>query len=138
MLTYLRTHMKTIMLVVAVIFAASMFYGLGTGIRSGFGGQRKVSGFLKVNGQKVNPMRYKQVLLQIRQNFPEQISPQEALFLQNMALSQTIDLVECDLVISATPIDLGRLIPSHKKILRVTYDMEEMGTPDLEHILKDY
>jgi predicted GTPase len=53
-------------------------------------------------------------------------------------LSQTIDKVECDLVIGATPIDLGRLIQSHKKILRVTYDLEEMGTPDLKQVLKDY
>jgi predicted GTPase len=53
-------------------------------------------------------------------------------------LSQTIDKVECDLVIGATPIDLGRLIQPHKKILRVKYDLEEMGTPDLEEILKDY
>lgn len=53
-------------------------------------------------------------------------------------LSRTIDKVECDLVISATPIDLGRLIQSNKKILRVTYDLEEMGSPDLEEILKDF
>jgi len=53
-------------------------------------------------------------------------------------LSQTIDKVECDLVIGATPIDLGRLIQPNKKILRVTYDLEEMGKPDLEEILKDY
>lgn len=53
-------------------------------------------------------------------------------------LSQTIDRVECDLVIGATPIDLGRLIQSNKKILRVTYDLEEIGTLDLKEILKDY
>ena len=53
-------------------------------------------------------------------------------------LSQTIDSVECDLVISATPIDLGRLIQSNKKLLRVTYELEEMDTPDLAEILKDY
>jgi predicted GTPase len=53
-------------------------------------------------------------------------------------LFQTIDRVECDLVISATPIDLGRLIQSRKKILRVTYDLEEMGSPDLKDILGDY
>jgi predicted GTPase len=53
-------------------------------------------------------------------------------------LSQTIDKAECDLVIGATPIDLGRLIPSNKKILRVTYDLEEIGSPDLEEVLKDY
>jgi predicted GTPase len=53
-------------------------------------------------------------------------------------LSKTIDQVECDLVIGATPIDLGRLIQSNKKILRVTYNLEEMGKPDLKEILKDY
>ncbi len=53
-------------------------------------------------------------------------------------LSQTIDKVECDLVIGATPIDLGRLIQSNKKILRVTYDLEEIGAPDLKEILTDY
>ncbi len=53
-------------------------------------------------------------------------------------LSQTLDKAECDLVIGATPIDLGRLISSNKKILRVTYDLEEMGSPDLEDVLKDY
>jgi predicted GTPase len=53
-------------------------------------------------------------------------------------LSQTIDKAECDLVIGATPIDLGRLITSNKKILRVSYDLEEIGSPDLEEVLKDY
>jgi predicted GTPase len=53
-------------------------------------------------------------------------------------LTQTIDSVDCDLVIGATPINLERLIKSNKRILRVTYDLEEMGTPDLQEILKDY
>jgi predicted GTPase len=53
-------------------------------------------------------------------------------------LSQTIDRVECDVVIGATPIDLGRLITSNKKILRVTYDLEEIGSPNLEEVLKDF
>jgi predicted GTPase len=53
-------------------------------------------------------------------------------------LSRTIDKAECDLVISATPIDLGRVIKSNKNILRVTYDLEEIGTPDLKEILRDY
>ncbi len=53
-------------------------------------------------------------------------------------LTQTIDRVECDVVIGATPIDLGRLITSNKKILRVTYDLEEIGTPDLKEVLKNF
>jgi len=50
-------------------------------------------------------------------------------------LAHTIDKVECDLVIGATPIDLGRLINTHKRILRVTYELEEIGQPDLREVL---
>jgi predicted GTPase len=53
-------------------------------------------------------------------------------------LAQTIDRAECDLVIGATPIDLARLIQTNKKILRVTYELEEIGTPTLEDVLKDF
>jgi predicted GTPase len=52
-------------------------------------------------------------------------------------LAETIDRIECDLVVSGTPIDLGRRIKTNKRILRVNYDLEEIGTPDLKEILKD-
>ncbi|UCC39433.1 MAG: GTPase [Candidatus Aminicenantes bacterium] len=58
---------------------------------------------------------------------------------QQMAeLAQTIDKADCDLVIGATPIDLSRLIKTNKRILRVTYELEEIGTPDLEEVLRDF
>ena len=57
---------------------------------------------------------------------------------QMAELAQTIDKIECDLVVSGTPIDLGRLIKTNKKILRVSYDLEEIGTPDLEEVLKEF
>ncbi|MCJ7680131.1 MAG: cyclic 2,3-diphosphoglycerate synthase [Candidatus Aminicenantes bacterium] len=53
-------------------------------------------------------------------------------------LTETINNTECDLVIGATPIDLGRLIQANKKILRVTYDLEEIGKPDLTEVLKRF
>ena len=53
-------------------------------------------------------------------------------------LTQTIDKIDCDLVVSGTPIDLGRVVKTNKKILRVTYDLEEIDTPDLEEVLKDF
>ncbi len=53
-------------------------------------------------------------------------------------LAQTIDKIECDLVVSGTPIDLGRLIKTNKKILRVSYELEEIGTPDLEEVLREF
>ncbi len=53
-------------------------------------------------------------------------------------LAQTINRSECDLVIGATPIDLGRLIKTNKRILRVKYELEEWGSPTLEDVLKDF
>ena len=38
-------------------------------------------------------------------------------------LAQTIDNSECDLVVSGTPINLGRLIKTNKQILNVSYDL---------------
>ena len=53
-------------------------------------------------------------------------------------LAQTIDQSQCDLVLSGTPIDLGKLIKTNKKILRVSYNLEEIGSPNLEEILKQF
>jgi predicted GTPase len=57
---------------------------------------------------------------------------------QMAELTQTIDKVDCDLVVSGTPIDLGRLIKTSKRILRVTYDLEEIGSPDLKEVLREF
>jgi predicted GTPase len=57
---------------------------------------------------------------------------------QMAELAETIDKIECDLVVSGTPIDLGRLIKTNKKILRVSYELEEIGTPDLEEVLREF
>lgn len=56
---------------------------------------------------------------------------------QTDELAQTIDKAECDLVVSGTPIDLDRLIKTNKTILRVTYALEETGSPDLKEVLRD-
>ncbi|MFH1946129.1 MAG: cyclic 2,3-diphosphoglycerate synthase [Acidobacteriota bacterium] len=53
-------------------------------------------------------------------------------------LTETINNTDCDLVIGATPIDLGRLIQTNKKILRVMYDLEEIGKPDLNEVLQRF
>jgi predicted GTPase len=57
---------------------------------------------------------------------------------QMAELAQTIDKVDCDLVVSGTPIDLGRLIKTSKRILRVTYELEEIGNPDLKEVLRQF
>ena len=50
-------------------------------------------------------------------------------------LRQTIERADCDLVLIATPIDLRRAIRFEKPALRVTYDLEEIGKPDLDDAL---
>jgi len=89
MLTFLRKKTKTIMIVIVVMFGFSMFYGIGyQGVRSLSGSK---TGFVKVNGKEVDMQRYKQIYSRLRENFPEYMKPQESLFLENLALSQTID-----------------------------------------------
>ncbi len=52
-------------------------------------------------------------------------------------LETTINNADVDLVISATPIDLTRIIKINKPIQRVRYELQEIGQPTLEEILKD-
>ena len=51
-------------------------------------------------------------------------------------LEATIRRVPCDLVIVATPVDLTRIIRIDTPMLRVRYELQEIGTPNLEDILK--
>ena len=53
-------------------------------------------------------------------------------------LKDTINKADCDLVVSGTPIDLGKLIQTNKQILRVAYNLEEIGSPDLREVLKNF
>jgi predicted GTPase len=50
-------------------------------------------------------------------------------------LEATIHKVDADLVIIGTPIDLGRIVKFKKPTVRVTYELQEIGTPTLEEIL---
>jgi predicted GTPase len=50
-------------------------------------------------------------------------------------LEETINRIDVDLVIIATPIDLTRIIKINKPIARVGYSLQEIGTPTLEDIL---
>jgi predicted GTPase len=50
-------------------------------------------------------------------------------------LRQTIERVDCDLVLIATPIDLRRTIHFDKPALRVSYELQEIGKPDLDEVL---
>jgi predicted GTPase len=51
-------------------------------------------------------------------------------------LEETIRRADADLVIIATPIDLQRVIKIDKPAQRVRYELQEIGQPTLEDILK--
>jgi predicted GTPase len=51
-------------------------------------------------------------------------------------LEKTINDSDVDLVLSATPIDLTRIIKVNKPMLRVRYELQEIGQPTLLDLLK--
>jgi predicted GTPase len=55
---------------------------------------------------------------------------------QIQELEETINGTPCDLVIVATPIDLRRLITIHRPSQRVRYELQEIGRPTLEDVIK--
>jgi len=54
---------------------------------------------------------------------------------QVQELEETINAADCDLVIIGTPIDLTRIIQINKKSIRVKYELQEIGRPNLEEVL---
>jgi predicted GTPase len=53
-------------------------------------------------------------------------------------LEATINNTDCDGVIIGTPIDLNRIIKIKKPSTRVYYDLQEIGSPNLEEVLSDF
>jgi len=53
-------------------------------------------------------------------------------------LEKTINDAECDSVVIATPIDLRRIINIKHPACQVTYELQEIGRPNLEDVLQDY
>ncbi|MEW5961797.1 MAG: GTPase, partial [Chloroflexota bacterium] len=52
-------------------------------------------------------------------------------------LEQTLNATPCDLVIIATPIDLGKLLQIKHPAQRVRYELQEIGRPTLAEILAE-
>jgi predicted GTPase len=53
-------------------------------------------------------------------------------------LEATINATDCDAVVVGTPINLSRIIKIEKPSVRVTYETEEIDTPNLEDLLADF
>lgn len=56
---------------------------------------------------------------------------------QMKELEQSINNADVDLVIIGTPIDLGRILKINKPSQRVRYELQEIGQPTLEDLLKE-
>ncbi|MBK8166264.1 MAG: GTPase [bacterium] len=54
---------------------------------------------------------------------------------QKADLEATINAVECDVVVIGTPIDLNRVVKINKPTVRVGYELQEIGSPNLEQVL---
>jgi predicted GTPase len=52
-------------------------------------------------------------------------------------LAETIARVPCDLVVIGTPIDLTRLMAISQPTVRVHYELQEIGKPDLAQVLEE-
>ena len=55
---------------------------------------------------------------------------------QKRDLQDTINKVECDVVVSATPIDINRIVKISKPTVRVHYVLEEISTPGLKDVIQ--
>ena len=53
-------------------------------------------------------------------------------------LAATIERVDCDAVVIATPIDLKRIVQINKPSTRVEYSLQEIGHPDISDVLADF
>ena len=50
-------------------------------------------------------------------------------------LQQTINNAKCEAVVAGTPIDLRRVLKANKPIVRVRYELKEVGRPTLSDVL---
>ncbi len=57
---------------------------------------------------------------------------------QTRDLEATIARTDCDAVLIATPIDLRRVVRIDKPCVKVGYDLQEIGKPDLASMLDDF
>jgi len=55
---------------------------------------------------------------------------------QTKELEETINRSDADLIVIGTPIDLTRVVKINKPYQRVRYELQEIGQPTLEDILK--
>ncbi|MCK4541779.1 MAG: hypothetical protein KAU17_06045, partial [Spirochaetales bacterium] len=53
-------------------------------------------------------------------------------------LEDTLNAVPADLILDGSPFDLGKLVKTNKPILRISYDIEALGSPSIEEMLDEF
>ena len=53
-------------------------------------------------------------------------------------LAETIRATPADVVVIGTPVDLAKLVRLDKPSVRVRYELEELGTPNLASVLEPF
>jgi len=53
-------------------------------------------------------------------------------------LEKTLNSVKADVILNGSPIDLNKLITANKPIVKVTYDIESIGSPSIEEVLDGF
>jgi predicted GTPase len=53
-------------------------------------------------------------------------------------LEKTLNNVKADIILNGSPIDLSKLIETNKPIVKVSYDIESIGSPTIEEVLDDF
>jgi len=53
-------------------------------------------------------------------------------------LEKTLNNVKADIILNGSPIDLTKLIKTNKPIVKVSYDIEPIGSPTIEEVLDTF
>jgi len=53
-------------------------------------------------------------------------------------LEKTLNNVKADIILNGSPIDLAKLIKTNKPIIKVSYDIESIGSPTIEEVLDNF
>jgi foldase protein PrsA len=85
----MRKHMKTVILIVAILFGASMFAGLSYKGLTGY--KQKKEGVATINGRQIDVMRLNQNLMRDANSYPGRKNPLIMSYVQLQAMSETVD-----------------------------------------------
>jgi predicted GTPase len=58
--------------------------------------------------------------------------------MQIRELERTINRADCDIVVDGSPVNLSKLLSVNKPVINVRYELEEIGSPNLETVIRGF